>query len=121
MRKPRINANLKKQLEKLERYTGQDMKTINTELEKVLKSIGESPEQPITALTDRETAERNIKNYNFLYRLAFKNSRINTALHDYLSEYQIENYGKEILKEMGFNVIGRNENGDFLLERPEKQ
>ena len=50
-----MKSNLKKQLEKLERYTGQDMKTINTELEKVLKSIGESPEQPITALTDRET------------------------------------------------------------------
>lgn len=120
MRKPRIKDNLRKRLEKLEKYTGQDMKTINTELEKVLKSIGRSPEQTAEALTDRELTERNIDHYNFLYDLAFKNNRVNTTLHDYLLEYKLETHGEEIFKEMGFTIVGRTENGDFKLKKIDK-
>ena len=130
MRKLKTNVIIKKLLNNLDKHAGEDMKTIYTELVKILK--GFSGKENIINIedlkTDRDFLDVNIEAYSFLYCLAnnisytknehFKPLALNPPkLFDYLITYKLENYGDQVFNDFGFSIVDRLENGSIRIRQ----
>lgn len=115
MRKAKKNIKLTILLNGMNKFIGQDMKTIYNELRGILKqATGKADIIPLEELkTDRDFLDVSIEAYSFLYCLAnnlsyekreHEKKILSNKFFDYLMTYKLENYRYQIFNEMGYHI-----------------